>query len=171
MLVCWLHALSSRRRRVSHGHWRHIQRRKQSPRDILCADIAQEQLAASRVAAAWRLGKWEVLEASPTTAPGQLALLDSDERWEVCLGKMLAAVHTRYCPAWPCPALPSPAHNTLSSCSFILGTALLWPALLCPALLCPAPHPASCIFLPALSCCALLCAVLPRPASHCPVAL
>ena len=59
------------------------------------ADTAQEQLAASRVAAAWRLGQWDVLEVPAGTSPLQLDLLDSGERWEVRLGKMLAAVHNR----------------------------------------------------------------------------
>lgn len=48
------------------------------------------------MAAAWRLGHWDVLEGSHSPAPQQLDLLDSDERWEVRLGKMLAAVHTRF---------------------------------------------------------------------------
>lgn len=61
------------------------------------------------MAAAWRLGQWDVLEGLPGPAPEQLDLLDSDERWEVRLGHMLAAVHTRSAP----PATPSPsAHPT-----------------------------------------------------------
>ncbi|KAL3137629.1 hypothetical protein ABBQ38_004906 [Trebouxia sp. C0009 RCD-2024] len=59
------------------------------------SEIAKDQLAASRMAAAWRLGQWDVLEGLPGPAPEQLDLLDSDERWEVRLGHMLAAVHTR----------------------------------------------------------------------------
>lgn len=57
--------------------------------------MAQQQLAATRVAAAWRLGQWEVLEdiAAPTSS--HLEVLDSDECWEVRLGKMLSAVHNR----------------------------------------------------------------------------
>ena len=56
------------------------------------ADAAQEQLAASRMAAAWRLGQWDVLRGM---APSNLDLLEGDERWEVRLGKMLSAVHSR----------------------------------------------------------------------------
>ena len=61
-------------------------------RGVSHADAAQEQLAASRVAAAWRLGQWEVLRGM---VPSHLDLLEGDERWEVRLGKMLSAVHSR----------------------------------------------------------------------------
>ena len=125
---------------------------------LLIADIAKEQLAASRMAAAWRLGQWDVLEGLPSPAPHQLDLLDSDERWEVRLGKMLTAVHTRWVlsstlfltllyPALPCSALPL-------SCV----------VLVCPALLCPAPV----LCCPTLPCPVLPCPVLPSPARLCP---
>ena len=47
------------------------------------------------MAAAWRLGQWDVLEGSSPTGLAQLGLLDSEGRWEVRLANMLAAVHTR----------------------------------------------------------------------------
>ncbi len=47
------------------------------------------------MAAAWRLGQWDVLEGTGSHVVDHMDLLDSDERWEVRLGKMLAAVHTR----------------------------------------------------------------------------
>ncbi|KAL0029509.1 hypothetical protein WJX79_000191 [Trebouxia sp. C0005] len=59
------------------------------------SEVAKEQLAASRMAAAWRLGQWDVLEGTAGHVADHMDLLDSDERWEVRLGKMLAAVHTR----------------------------------------------------------------------------
>ncbi|KAL0053239.1 hypothetical protein WJX82_003001 [Trebouxia sp. C0006] len=59
------------------------------------SEVAKEQLAASRMAAAWRLGQWDVLEGTAGHVVDHMDLLDSDERWEVRLGKMLAAVHTR----------------------------------------------------------------------------
>ena len=122
---------------------------------MLIADVAKEQLAASRMAAAWRLGQWDMLEGLPSPAPHQLEVLDSDERWEVRLGKMLTAVHTRCvlsstlfstllwsalpcpapvfcCPTLPCPVLPYP-------CLVLSYSALPSPALPSPALLCPAP--------------------------------
>ncbi len=45
--------------------------------------------------AALRLGQWDVLEGTAGHVVDHMDLLDSDERWEVRLGKMLAAVHTR----------------------------------------------------------------------------
>ena len=69
------------------------------------------------MAAAWRLGQWDVLEGLPGPAPDQLEVLDSDERWEVRLGKMLAAVHTR-CFSHPLAALSANClgHATALSC-------------------------------------------------------
>lgn len=60
------------------------------------ADTAQQQLAASRVASAWRLGHWDMLEGTVAATSDHLDVLDADERWEVRLGKMLSAVHHRY---------------------------------------------------------------------------
>lgn len=143
------------------------------------ADIAKEQLAASRMAAAWRLGQWEVLEGLPSPAPHQLDLLDSDERWEVRLGKMLAAVHTRYvssppCFAYfalPCLALPYPG----LPCLLLFYSALPFSChtLSSPALLCPSPPCLSRLTLPciALPCLASLCPSLPYSALPCLVLL
>lgn len=60
-----------------------------------CTDTAKQQLAATRVAAAWRLGHWDVLEGTAVSTSDHLEVLDADERWEVRLGKMLSAVHNR----------------------------------------------------------------------------
>lgn len=51
------------------------------------------QLAASAVAASWRLGRWELLDQYLTVAEGAgPELLDSSERWEVRLGHLMGAV-------------------------------------------------------------------------------
>lgn len=51
------------------------------------------QLAASAVAASWRLGRWQLLERYLAAAEGAgPELLDSSDRWELRLGHLLAAV-------------------------------------------------------------------------------
>lgn len=47
------------------------------------------------MAAAWRLGQWDVLEGTVALTSDHLEVLDTDERWEVRLGKLLSAVHNR----------------------------------------------------------------------------
>ena len=62
---------------------------------------AVRQLAALGVAASWRLGRWALLEgyldmAREDARAGQAELdLDAEERWEVRLGRLLAAMHRR----------------------------------------------------------------------------
>ena len=51
------------------------------------------QLAASAVAASWRLGRWELLDRYLAVAEGAgPELLDSSDRWEVRLGQLMGAV-------------------------------------------------------------------------------
>lgn len=57
-----------------------------------CADAAKCQLAASGVAAAWRLGQWDVLsEHLPRTHVGY-ERLDAEDRWEVLMPQK-SAIH------------------------------------------------------------------------------
>lgn len=57
------------------------------------------QLAALGVAASWRLGRWAPLEGylelAREDAGGAELGLDAEERWEVRLGRLLAAMHRR----------------------------------------------------------------------------
>lgn len=65
---------------------------------------AVRQLAALGVAASWRLGRWAPLEgylelAREDASAGEAELgLDAEERWEVRLGRLLAAMHRRCAP-------------------------------------------------------------------------
>ncbi|KAK9842495.1 hypothetical protein WJX81_002719 [Elliptochloris bilobata] len=67
------------------------------------AGLAVRQLAALGVAASWRLGRWAPLEGylalARDSADSDLAGLelglDAEERWEVRLGRLLAAMHCR----------------------------------------------------------------------------
>ncbi len=62
---------------------------------------AVRQLAALGVAASWRLGRWAALDgyaelAHESAGGGGAELgLDAEERWEVRLGRLLAAMHRR----------------------------------------------------------------------------
>lgn len=70
---------------------------------VLCAGAgaAVRQLAALGVAASWRLGRWAPLEGylelarEDSGAGGAELGLDAEERWEVRLGRLLAAMHRR----------------------------------------------------------------------------
>ena len=53
---------------------------------------AVAQLAAMGTAAAWRLGRWGLLEGYTQVAQGGYGALDPDARWEVRLGRLLGAV-------------------------------------------------------------------------------
>ena len=64
------------------------------------AEAATPQLAASGVAAAWRLGRWEALDSYLTQARAPAAdTLDGEQRWDVRIGQVLANMHRRCVPA------------------------------------------------------------------------
>jgi FAT domain len=50
---------------------------------LRCVEVGRCQLAASGVAAAWRLGRWEQLHGYLAAANRRLDCLDAEERWEV----------------------------------------------------------------------------------------
>jgi hypothetical protein len=53
------------------------------------------------VAAAWRLGRWRLLEAYLARARPCMALLQPDDHWEVRLGELLRAFHAKWVPLLP----------------------------------------------------------------------
>ena len=54
------------------------------------------QLAASGVAAAWRLGRWDALDAYLQQSQGEAShALDSDQKWDMRIGQILADMHRR----------------------------------------------------------------------------
>ncbi len=62
-----------------------------------CADVAKCQLAASGVAAAWRLGQWDALsEHLPRTQVGY-ERLDAEDRWEVLMPQKSAFSNPHLC--------------------------------------------------------------------------
>ncbi|KAK9807336.1 hypothetical protein WJX73_002849 [Symbiochloris irregularis] len=63
---------------------------------LSCPEGAKPHLAASGVAAAWRLGKWEALDTylSQARAPAPQPL-DGEQKWDVCIGQVLARMHQR----------------------------------------------------------------------------
>ncbi len=61
-----------------------------------CAGLARAQLAASGVAAAWRLGRWQELGSFLEAATSGDAGLGEGEQWELRIGGLLAAIHARF---------------------------------------------------------------------------
>jgi hypothetical protein len=69
---------------------------------MLCLTDAQKpHLAACGVAAAWRLGRWQLLESYLQQTRPFMGMLVADDQWEVRLGELLAAFHHR-CFLTPC---------------------------------------------------------------------
>ena len=63
------------------------------------AEDAKPQLAASGVAAAWRLGRWEALDSYLQQSQAAAAdALDSEQKWDMCIGQILADMHRRQGP-------------------------------------------------------------------------
>ena len=62
------------------------------------ADGAKPHLAACGVAAAWRLGQWELLDEYLARTHTSGHLLDAGEQWEVRLGELLSGLHRRHAP-------------------------------------------------------------------------
>jgi len=62
----------------------------------MAAAAMRSQLAASAVAASWRLGRWDLLQQYlPIAESASSELLDGADRWEVRLGRLLAAVASK----------------------------------------------------------------------------
>ncbi|KAF5825851.1 hypothetical protein DUNSADRAFT_6362 [Dunaliella salina] len=59
------------------------------------AAAARMQLAAMGVAAAWRMGRWELLQEylSLVEDGWEVAGLSQQDEWELCMGALLAALH------------------------------------------------------------------------------
>ncbi|KAK9914842.1 hypothetical protein WJX75_001188 [Coccomyxa subellipsoidea] len=60
-----------------------------------CTDAQKPHLAACGVAAAWRLGRWQLLESYLQQTRPFMGMLVADDQWEVRLGELLAAFHHR----------------------------------------------------------------------------
>jgi hypothetical protein len=76
------------------------------------ADAERPHLAACGVAAAWRLGRWGLLGEHLAATRGAAGKLQPDDAWEVRLGEVLAAFHSRRGAA--SPHHPAVSSDTLS---------------------------------------------------------
>ena len=59
------------------------------------SEAARRELAASGVAAAWRLGQWGLLEGYTSRASDSLVELRSAEKWQLRLGRLLGNVQKK----------------------------------------------------------------------------
>ncbi|BDA43155.1 Serine/threonine-protein kinase ATR at C-terminar half [Coccomyxa sp. Obi] len=60
-----------------------------------CTDAERPHLASCGVAAAWRLGRWQLLESYLEQTRPFMGMLHGDDQWEVRLGELLSAFHHR----------------------------------------------------------------------------
>ncbi len=62
---------------------------------VSASETARRELAASGVAAAWRLGQWGLLDGYTSRASDSLVELRSAEKWQLRLGRLLGNVQKK----------------------------------------------------------------------------